>query len=47
MSLVRAEYHGLLRRVAARSDQGRNDGGARATIPRAPKSPNNVASTSV
>jgi len=27
MSLVRAEYHGLLRRFAARSDQGRNDGG--------------------
>ena len=38
MPLVRAEYqyyHGLLRRFAARSNQGRNDGEARGTIPRA------------
>jgi len=27
MPLVRAVYHGLLRGVAARSNQGRNDGG--------------------
>ena len=33
--LVKAEYHGLLRSVALRSNQGRNDGGARGTIPRA------------
>jgi len=26
-SLVKAEYHGLLRRITARSNQGRNDGG--------------------
>jgi len=26
-TLVRPEYHGLLRRVAAHSDQRRNDGG--------------------
>jgi len=35
-SLVRAEYHVLLRRVAARNNQGRNAGGKRGTIPRAP-----------
>ena len=42
MPLVRAEYNGLLRRIAARSKQGRNIGGetgsqqrgARSTIPR-------------
>jgi len=33
MPLVRAEYYGLLRRVAARSNQGRNDWGARVTKP--------------
>ena len=33
--LVRAVYHDLLRRVASRSNQGRNEG-ARGTIPRAP-----------
>jgi len=33
MSLVRAVYHDLLRRGAARSNQGRNDGGVRGTIP--------------
>jgi len=27
MTLVGAEYHGLLRRVLARSNQGRNDEG--------------------
>jgi len=36
MPLVRAASYGLLRRVAAHSNQGRNDGGARGTIPRAP-----------
>jgi len=36
MSLVRAVYHDLLRRVAVRSNQGRNDEGSRGTIPRAP-----------
>jgi len=52
MPLVRAVYHDLLRRVAARS-KGRNDGGEgaqflgrRITI-KAPKSPNNVTSTSM
>jgi len=33
--LVRAVYHDLLRRVATRSNQGRDEG-ARGTIPRAP-----------
>jgi len=53
MPLVRAVYHDLLRRVAARSNQGRNDGGqgrrfpGRQIIMRAPKSPNNVIRTSV
>jgi len=32
-SLLRAEYHGLLRSVAARRNQGRTDGGKRGTIP--------------
>jgi len=36
MPLVRAEYHGLLSRVAARSNQERNDGGETGIIPRAP-----------
>jgi len=47
MSLVGTEYHGLFGRVAARSNQGRNDGEARGTIPRAPKSADNVISTSM
>jgi len=59
MSLVRAVYHDLLRRVAARGNQGRNDGGQGAQFPGrrismrapndygAPKSPNNVTRTSV
>jgi len=53
MPLVRAVYHDLLRRVAARSNQGRNDWEQGARFPgrqitmRAPKSPNNVTSTSV
>jgi len=59
MPLVRAVYHDLLRRVAARSNQGRNDGGKGAQFPGcritmralndcgAPKSPNNVTITSV
>jgi len=34
MPLVRAEYHCLLRRVAAHRNQGRNDGGARGTFPK-------------
>jgi len=33
MHLVSIEYHGLLRRVAARSNQGRNDGGQEGKIP--------------
>ena len=33
MPLVRAVYHDLLRRVAARSNQGRNDGGQGAQFP--------------
>jgi len=45
MPLVRTVYHDLLRGVAERSNQGRNDGG-RINM-RAPKSPNNVTSTSV
>jgi len=32
-SLMRAEYHGLLRSVVARSNQGRNDGGQGARFP--------------
>jgi len=36
MTLVKAEYHGLLRLVAARSNQRRNDWGARGTISWAP-----------
>jgi len=59
MLLARAVYHDLLRRVAALSSQGRNDGGQGAQFPwrritmRAPndcgasKSPNNVTRTSV
>jgi len=53
MPLVRAVYHDLLRRVAARLKQGRNDGGQGARLPghqitlRAPKNPNNVTRTSV
>jgi len=53
MPLVRAEYRGLVRRVAAHSNQGRNEWGSRGTIPRAsnlygePNSPNNVTSTSL
>jgi len=53
MPLVRAVHHGLLRRVAARSNQGRNDGEQGAQFPglritmRAPKSPNNVTRTSM
>ena len=53
MPLVRAVYHDLLRSVAERSNQGRNDGGQGArflghqTTMKAPKSPNNVTSTSV
>jgi len=50
MPLVRAVYHDLLRRVTARSNQGRNEGaqftGRRITM-RAPKSPDNVTRTSV
>jgi len=50
MPLVRAVYHNLLRRVAERSNQGVTTGvtipGRRITM-RAPKSPNNVTSTSV
>ena len=34
MSVVGAEYHGLLRRVAARSNQGRNDGVQGTEFPR-------------
>jgi len=51
--LDRAVYHDLLRRVAARSNQGRNDSvqGARFTgrqiTMRAPKSPNNVTRNAV
>jgi len=51
--LVRAEYHGLLRRVAPRSNQGVTTGGKRGTILRMPKhyegaeNPNNFTSTSV
>ena len=33
MPLVRAVHHGLLRRVAAHSNQGRNDGGQGAQLP--------------
>jgi len=33
--LFRAEYYGLLRRIAARSNQGRNDGGRAGTVSRA------------
>jgi len=53
MPPVRAVYHDLLRRVAERSNQGRNDGGQGAQFPghritiKAPKSLNNVTSTSV
>ena len=59
MPLVRAVYHDLLRRVAARSNQGRNDEGQGAQFPGrrttvralndcgALKSPNNVTRTSV
>jgi len=53
MPLVRAVYRDLLRRVDACSNQGRNNGGQGAQLPvrritmRAPKSPNNVTSTSV
>ena len=53
MPLVRTMYHGLMRRVAACSKQGRDDGGKGAQFPRrqisagAPKSPKNVTSTSV
>jgi len=59
MPLVRAVYHDLLRHVAARSNQGRNDRGQGAQFPGrritmralndcgAPKSPNNVTRTSV
>jgi len=59
MPLVRAVYHDLLRRIAARSNQGSNDGGQGPQLPgrqitmRAPddcgvpKSPKNVTRTSV
>ena len=59
MPLVRAVYYDLLRRVAARSNQGRNDGGQGAQLPGrritmtppndcgAPKSPKNVTRISV
>jgi len=59
MPLVRAVCHDLLRRVAARSNQGRNDGGEGARFPGrritmkalndcgAPKSPNNVTRPSI
>jgi len=53
MFLVRAVYHDLLRRVAARSNQGRNDGEQVAQLPgrritmMAPKSRNSVTKTSV
>jgi len=59
MPLVRAVYRDFLRRVAARSNQGRNDGGQGAQFPErritmralndcgARKSPNNVTRTSV
>jgi len=53
MPLVKAVYHDLLRRVAARSNQERNDGGQGAPFPgrqitmRAPKCPDNVTRTSV
>jgi len=53
MPLVSVVYHDLLRRVAEHSNQGRNEGGQRAQFPgrritmKAPKSPNNVTSTSV
>jgi len=53
MPLVRAAYHDLFRRVAERFNQGRDDGGQGAQFPgrritmKAPKSPNNVTSTSV
>ena len=33
MPLVKAEYYGLLRRVAARSNQGRNEGARGAQLP--------------
>jgi len=44
MPLARAVYHDLLRRVAERSNQGRNDG-VKGHNSRAPKSPNNVTRT--
>jgi len=59
MPLVRAVYHNLLKPVAARSNQGRNDGvqgsqfpGRRITMRApndygAPKSPDNVTRTTV
>jgi len=59
MPLVRAVYHNLLRCVAARSIQGRNDGEQGAQLPRrritmrapndcgSPKSRKNVTRTSV
>jgi len=53
MPLARAVYHDLLRRVAARSNQGRNDEGQGAQFPgrritmRAPKSPDNITRTSL
>ena len=43
MHLVSVEYHGLLKRLAGRSNQGRNDGGQEGKIPRvriATKAPN-------
>jgi len=49
MPLVRVVFHDLLRLVAARSNQGHNDGKfpeCRITM-RVPKSPNNVTRTSV
>ena len=59
MPLVRVVYHDLLRRVAACSNQGRNDGGQGPQFPGrqitmrapndcgAPKGPNNATRTSV
>ena len=59
MPLVNAVYHDLLRRVAARSNQGRNAGGQGAQFPgrqitrrapndcEAPKSHSNVTRTSM
>jgi len=53
MPLIRAVCHDLLRRVAECGNHGRNDGGEEAQFPgrritmKAPKSPNNVTSTSV